>query len=103
MSYGRRKGKLEEHISLFPLGIVCTVTLMATVLRGLSSQQNWRNDIPFDGCPLNRNHCASEKDISYTWSGRSKHSKMSTGGFCEDFLKQSLEIIVEPTLISIVL
>lgn len=28
---------------------------------------------------------------------------MSTGGFCKDFLGQSLEIIMEPTLISIVL
>lgn len=44
---------MEEHISLFPLGIVCTVTLMATVLRGLSSQQGTGEmTSPLMGVPL---------------------------------------------------
>lgn len=74
MSYGRRKGKLEEHISLFPLGIVCTVTLMATVPEGaVFSAGHWRNDIPFDGVPLLEITVHQKEDISYTWSGRSKH------------------------------
>lgn len=87
----------------FTLGIGNTAALMATVLRDhLLTRALEEQHFLWWVSPYEKSLCI-RKFISHTQSGRSRHGKMSRGGFCEDFLEQSLEIIMEPTLISTVL